>query len=113
MQLPPFSSPTIYLYPTTQKEVHKIIQELKPKCGRVDGIHAKTILSLEKFILEPLVHIFNTCIEMAVWPDALKRTEIKPIFKDGDKHNLNNYRLISLISNRYLKKLLIIDSSPL
>ena len=55
---------------------------VKSKCGGVDRIHAKTILSLEEFIFEPLVHIFNTCIGIAVWPDASKSAEIKPIFKD-------------------------------
>ena len=44
-------------------------------------------------------YIINTCIERATWPDALKKAEIVPIYKSGDKHNATNYRPISLISN--------------
>ena len=98
LQPPPIIYPTIYLSPTTPEEVHRIIQQLKPKHGGVDGIHAKTIQNLEEFILYPLVHIMNISIGMAVWPDALKSAEIKPIFKEGDKLNPSNYRPISLIS---------------
>ena len=38
-------------------------------------------------------------IEKAIWPDALKKAEVVPIHKSGEKHNISNYRPISLISN--------------
>ena len=72
---------------------------LKLKSGCVDKINAKTLKIICKYIAEPLSHIINTCIERATWPDALKKAEIVPIYKSGDKHNGTNYRSISLISN--------------
>ena len=44
-------------------------------------------------------YIFNQCILKSIWPNCLKSAEIVPIFKSGDKHFSENYRLISLISN--------------
>ena len=69
------------------------------KSGGVDKINAKTLKIVCKYIAEPLSHIINTCIERATWPDALKKAEIVPIYKSGDKHNATIYRPISLISN--------------
>ena len=75
------------------------INSLKLKNGGVDKINAKTLRIIYKYIAEPLAHIINLCITQAIWPDALKKAEIVPIFKSGDKHNTVNYRPISLISN--------------
>ena len=36
---------------------------------------------------------------MPIWPDSLKKAEVVPILKSGDKHSVTNYRPISLISN--------------
>jgi len=47
----------------------------------------------------PLVYIYNLCIQQSIFPDNLKVAVIKPIFKAGDRKNLNNYRPISLLSN--------------
>jgi hypothetical protein len=36
---------------------------------------------------------------MEIFPEMLKVAKIRPIFKKGDKQNIKNYRLISLLSN--------------
>ena len=90
---------TIFICPTNTIKIGKIIRNLKDKAGGVDGISAKTLKIIAPFISESLQHIFNTSIEHAVWPDALKSAEVVPIHKAGDKSNISNYRPISLISN--------------
>ena len=45
-----FNNKTMYLMPTTYKEISKIISHLKDKSGRVDNIYSK-ILRLLLFIL--------------------------------------------------------------
>ena len=100
LNLPSNIDNSIFLYKTNKFEIHKIIQKMKNKYGGVDNINTKTIKTLTDFIIEPVVHIINTSIEISIWPDALKHAEIKPIYKSaGDKHNATNYRPISLISN--------------
>lgn len=99
LKLPPVNPNTIFLSPTTKFEVLNIIKDMKIKCSGVDDINTKTVIFLANFIVEPLVHIINLSIEKSIWPDALKRADIKPIYKAKEKHNMSNYRPISLISN--------------
>ena len=89
----------MYLHATNRTEILKIIYEMKPKPGGIDGINAKTLKILAKFIADPLEHIINKSIELAIWPKKLKLAEIKPIPKEGEKRLLCNHRPISLISN--------------
>ena len=99
ISLPKMNKNSMFVNPTNAYEVTNIINSLKLKSGGVDKINAKTLKIICKYIAEPLSHIINTCIERATWPDALKKAEIVPIYKSGDKHNATNYRPISLISN--------------
>ncbi|CAK1591183.1 unnamed protein product [Parnassius mnemosyne] len=39
------------------------------------------------------------CFETGVFPDALKRSIITPVHKDGDKSDVNNYRPISVLTS--------------
>lgn len=51
------------------------------------------------YLAKPLEHIFNISIQQSIWPNALKRADIVPIYKSGDSTCIANYRPISLISN--------------
>lgn len=43
--------------------------------------------------------LYNFGIEQGIFPDKLKIADIKPLFKSGEKANMNNYRPISILSN--------------
>ena len=94
ISLPKMNKNSIFVNPTNAYELTNIINSLKLKSGGVDKINAKKLKIICKYIAEPLSHISNTCIERATWPDALKKAEIVPIYKSGDKHNATNYRPI-------------------
>ena len=81
--LPPVTENTIFLNPTSKTKVLKIINDLKRKSEGVGGISAKTLKILAEFIADPLVHIINKSIELAIWPEKLILAEIKPIPKEG------------------------------
>ena len=85
IQLPPSNVKSIFLNPTNEYEINKIIQNLKNKNGGVDKINAKTLKTISDLISDPLPHIINKCIEKSVWPDALKAAQVVPIYKAGKK----------------------------
>ena len=56
-------------------------------------------LKLSVNIISPFItDIFNKCILEGVFPDSLKSAEVIPIHKSGSKHDINNYRPISILS---------------
>ena len=48
---------------------------------------------------EPLQIIINQSLNNGIFPDKLKMAKIFPIFKKGNKHNIKNYRPISLLTS--------------
>ena len=97
---------------TTNGEIEKIIKELKSKrsCG-YDEITTKILKISSPFIVSPLTYICNRMLSTGTFPDRLKYSEIKPIYKKGDKTLITNYRPISLLPlfSKILKRLYIKD----
>jgi hypothetical protein len=50
------------------------------------------------YIISPLTYICNDSLAQVIFPDRLKFAAVKPIFRNGDKHEPSNYRPISLLS---------------
>lgn len=46
-----------------------------------------------------MTKIFNQSLSMGIFPNRLKYATIIPIFKSGNRHEIKNYRPISLLSN--------------
>ena len=72
---------------------------MENKNGGNHNINAKTLKTLVEHLIDPISHIYNLCIGKAIWPDALKLTEVIPSHKSKEKHIATNYGTISLISN--------------
>ena len=49
------------------------------------------------YVLSPLMYIFNKVLSTGTFPDRLKFSEVKPLFKKGDITEFSNYHLISLL----------------
>ena len=64
--------------------------------------------NLSKSLPKSLHLLFNLIANEAIFPTKWKISEIAPIFKDGDKQDVLNYRPISLLSavSKLLEKLI-------
>ena len=62
----------------------------------------------KELISSSLAGIFNQCIQINIFPHDFKVVRVTPIFKSGDKEDLNNYRPISVLPTvvRIFEKLL-------
>jgi hypothetical protein len=88
----------IKLKHTTTHEIDKIIHSLKSKDSHgYDGV-SNTILKLSApYIVSPLTFIANRILSSGIFPDRLKYSEVKPLFKSGNSLDKANYRPISLL----------------
>ena len=89
---------SIFLTKIDKTEISKIIMSLNKASG-VDKISAAVLKLIATYVTSPLTYVLNLCVDKGYWPISLKKSEIIPIFKGGDKHDMTNYRPISLISN--------------
>lgn len=92
------TSNSIFMIPTIPADIIKIIHSLKnTNSTGYDDITTKVIKATSTIIAPILSHIINSCIEKGVFPEILKISVIKPMFKKGDRQDPSNYRPIALI----------------
>jgi hypothetical protein len=79
------------------KYIRNIIKSLNMKNWHgYNEISTKLLKFNYPFILSPLTNISNKSLSFGIFQDRLKYSEIKPLFKKGDKLNISNYRPISV-----------------
>jgi hypothetical protein len=64
-----------------------------------DEVSTRILKTSAPYISSPLTYIFNKILSTGIFPDRLKFSEIKPLFKKGDKTEFSNYRPISLLTS--------------
>jgi hypothetical protein len=104
---------TIQLRNTTTYEIEKIIHSLKcTNSYGYDEISSRIRKVSTPYILNPLIFIFNKILSTGIFPDRLKYSEVKPLYKKGEKRQVSKYRPISLLTtfSKIIEK--IIDQRP-
>jgi len=78
----------------------KIIPSLKCKDSYgYDKISSRILKISAPYILSPLTYIFNKILSTGIFPERLKFSELRPLFKKGDTTEFSNYRPISLLTS--------------
>ena len=79
------------------KDVENYILSLKNKSSDITTVPAK-VLKFVRIIISPVLsEIINDSFSQGIFPDSLKIAKVIPLFKDGLKSQLSNYRPISLL----------------
>lgn len=85
---------------TNEQEVKKAILGLNNTTAKGwDDVPVKLLKWSVDIISNLLAKLINQSFYEGKFPDLLKLSEIKPIYKKGSETNLDNYRPISLLSN--------------
>jgi exonuclease III len=79
-------------------EMKDILRNLKKNAASgYDFVTPAFLRDIENDILNFLVKSVNNMLDSGVFPDSLKISKITPVFKDGDKQNVSNYRPIAVL----------------
>lgn len=86
---PPLNS--FVLLPIDNAEVERTIQLLKSDCSPGwDQISAEVLKSISEFITPVLTNLIIRCFDAGVFPHALKKAVVHPVYKTGDRGSVSN-----------------------
>ncbi|KAJ8728440.1 hypothetical protein PYW08_016825 [Mythimna loreyi] len=99
---PTHCSPNACLIDNLHIDESKILKELKSldpsKGAGPDGYPASFFKFTAVSICKPLYIIYNKCLSEGVFPAIWKQANITPVHKNGSKHDIEQYRPISILS---------------
>lgn len=85
--------------PTNTNQILTLLNKLsKSKATGLDKISARLIRECADLICIPMCDIFNQSLNLGIFPDEWKCARVTPLFKQGERSDVNNYRPISVIS---------------
>ena len=89
---------SLFLTPVTESELKTLINALPNKLSSGhDNINNVLLKQLGESVLKPMTICVNRSLTEGLFPQAMKLTDVYPLFKSKDKGETNNYRPISLL----------------
>ena len=85
---------------TTENDVKTVIEKLRTNAAiGYDSISIKFIKNFSSIFIPVLTKLINEAIQAGSFPNAMKIAKVLPIFKNGNKKSINNYRPISILTH--------------
>ncbi|KAB0790018.1 hypothetical protein PPYR_15687 [Photinus pyralis] len=92
--------PNFYFYMpySTETQIEELIKNLKTNTAPGnDNIRPIDIKSNSQIFSKLISRIINLSLRKGIFPEELKVSITRPIFKKGDANDVNNYRPISIL----------------
>ena len=84
----------------TESEIVNAISKLKNnKAPGLDTISNEMLKHCQTFLIKCLYKIFNSCLTCGYYPESWAEGYIKPLFKNNDSDDPNNYRGLTITSS--------------
>ena len=103
-----------------KSEVEYLLSNINPnKAQGPGGIHGRILKMCSHSLADPLCHIYKLSYNSGYLPKEWKLANVVPVFKKGDKGDVENYRPISLtclvmkVFERVIKETLLIHTKHL
>ena len=93
----------------TEESLRKLIIEINvSKSSAIDNISSRVLKDAFLVLIPQLLHMYNQCFRLNIFPDLWKLANVIPLQKPGDPTDVNNLRPISLLPlpGKILEKLL-------
>jgi len=101
LMIPPPNGPSLDFSdtPLTDQEILDAVSQLMPKTSLdFNNMSMSFLKRIVPNIFVPLKHVLSLSLSSGSVPSQFKIAKIVPIFKSGEKSNMDNYRPISLLS---------------
>ena len=101
---------TMFLGGVCESDILEVVKEFKSKKSTdCNDLNMSLIKEVIFCVLEPLTYICNKSFQTGIFPDKMKIAKVIPIYKNGDKQSVSNYRPISLLPqfSKILEKLFV------
>ena len=83
--------------------VNEVIQQTNSRKNNSssgpDEISSRFFILAAEVLATPQKILFNYLFESGIFPDCLKTAKVIPVYKQGDKTDIGNYRPISILSS--------------
>uniref|UniRef100_A0A8C6VZ07 Reverse transcriptase domain-containing protein n=1 Tax=Nothobranchius furzeri TaxID=105023 RepID=A0A8C6VZ07_NOTFU len=99
---------SMFLGGVCESDIIDVVSKFKSKKSMdCDGLDMSLVKEVLHSILQPLTYICNKSFQTGIFPDKMKIAKVIPLYKNGDKQVVSNYRPVSLLPtfSKILEKL--------
>ena len=89
---------SIFIPEISHVEERNVVNTLRNSSPGWDEISTGIYKSYIDLYIKPLTFLIIRSISQGIFPDELKTAKVVPIYKSGDKADISNYRLISILT---------------